>query len=349
MKNSLTIDNRVISQEHSPYVIAEISGNHNGKLENAIQLLELAKEAGADAVKIQTYTADTMTIDCDKKDFQIRDGLWKGRTLYELYQWAYTPWEWHEVLFKRGKELNIPVFSTPFDDTAVDFLEKFDVPAYKISSFEMTDLSLIRKVANTKRAMIVSTGLANAEEIGETLDVIRQTGVSDVALLHCISGYPSPIKEANLRTIPDMVERYNVPVGLSDHTLSSLTSVVAISLGACIIEKHITLSRDESGPDVAFSLTPTEFKSLCHDVHNAWQALGTVHYDIKDSEKQNQVYRRSLYTIKNIKKGEIFSHENIRIIRPAHGLEPKYLSEILGCRATQELAYGTALNWSMVE
>ncbi|MCR4378317.1 MAG: pseudaminic acid synthase [Rhodospirillales bacterium] len=345
---SFKISGREIGTDNPPYIIAELSGNHNGDLERALMLMEAAKSAGADAIKIQTYTADTMTLDHDSADFMITEGPWSGRNLYDLYREAHTPWEWHGALFNKGRELGITMFSTPFDTTSVDFLENFNVPAYKIASFEATDISLISYVASTGKPMIISTGMANLEEIEEALDAARTGGCKQLALLHCISGYPTPPEQSNLRTIVDMVERFGVTVGLSDHTLGTAVSVSAVPLGASIIEKHFTMLRADGGPDAAFSLEPAELSTLCNDCRTAWSAQGTASYERKSIEESSLVFRRSLYVVKDIKAGEALTNDNIRAIRPGYGLPPKYLSDVLGRMAAIDLPFGSALSWDKI-
>jgi len=344
MKKVIDICGRKIGHGYPPYIIAEISGNHNGCLDKAIALLELAKKCGVDAVKIQTYRPDTMTIQCDKSDFLVDGGLWHGKTLYELYEWAHTPWEWHEALFKKAREIGITLFSSPFDETAVEFLEDFDVPAYKIASFEMTDLPLIEKVARTGKPLIISTGMANFDEIAETVDLVRSTGNQNLVLLHCVSSYPARHTETNLNTIPDLEKRFDTLVGLSDHTLTNVTSIASISLGASVIEKHFIDSRDQGGPDAAFSVEPAEFESLCRDVAIAWECLGEVSYRLSEGEKSSQAFRRSVYVVQDIKKGDVFTTENVRRIRPGYGIAPKYLSHIIGQVAPVDIEKGTAFS-----
>jgi len=340
---TIKISGREIGPGHPPYIIAEMSGNHNGDLGRALALIEAASRAGADAVKLQTYTADTITIDYDGPEFTIDSGLWAGRTLYELYGEAHTPWEWHPVLFARAAELGLTVFSSPFDDTAVDFLEGLGVPAYKIASFELLDLPLVRRVAATCKPLIMSSGMASEEEIGEALEAARSAGAKQIALLHCVSGYPTPAREANLNMITTLARRFAVPVGLSDHTLGIVVSTAAVALGACVIEKHFTLARADGGPDAAFSLEPGELAELATSCCAAWGALGRGDFQRSPSEIENRRFRRSLYVVENIASGEVFTVRNIRSIRPGFGLAPRYLPEILGKRATCNLIRGTAL------
>lgn len=342
------IEGRAIGPEHEPYVIAELSGNHNGSLEQAMKIIEAAKGAGADAIKLQTYTADTMTIECDAPDFFLKEGPWAGRTLYDLYEEAQTPWEWHPTLFEKARELGLSVFSTPFDGSAVDFLEGLDVPAYKIASFELVDLALIQRVAATGKPTILSTGMAELSEIEAAVEAFRVAGGRELCLLHCTSGYPTPYEEANLRTIPDLARRFDVVCGLSDHTLGTAVPVAAVALGACVVEKHFTLRRADGGPDAAFSLEPTELKQLVGDVDHAWRALGSVSYGPQASERTQLAARRSLYVVADIRAGERFTEENVRAIRPGYGLPPARLSEVLQCRATDDIPRGTALREEML-
>jgi N-acetylneuraminate synthase len=341
MSQKIIINNQSIGIEYSPYVIAELSANHNGSLENAIQLINLAKEAGASAVKIQTYKPDTITLNHRSDEFMLNDGLWKGRSLYELYEWAHTPWEWHQDLFDHAKKSNITLFSSPFDRTAVDLLEKMNAPAYKIASFEIIDIDLIKYVAQTKKPMIISTGLASIEEIEEAVAAAKSSGCTELAVLHCVSGYPAPASDYNLRTILDMRKRFGLVTGLSDHTLGIATAVASIALGASVVEKHFTLSRANGGPDDSFSLEPSEFKSLCDSVKVAWSALGEVDYSRKSSEIENIKFRRSVYFIQDLKAGDVISKDHVRSVRPGYGLSPKYLENIVGNKVTEDVKKNT--------
>lgn len=348
MPQKVQINGRFIGPGEPPYIVAELSANHGASLERAMQLLEAARKAGADAVKLQTYTPDTMTIDSDRSDFEIVGGLWGGRTLYDLYAEAHTPWEWHEALFQRGRELGLTVFSTPFDPTAVDFLETLDAPAYKIASFEATDLPLIRKAGATGKPLIISTGMASLAEIADAVAVARKSGSAGVVLLHCVSGYPTPADQANLRTMANLAETFGVAVGLSDHTLGAAVSIAAVALGACMIEKHFTLDRAAGGVDSAFSAEPAELSNLVTGCREAHAALGAVNFDLMEAEAPNLKFRRSLYVVRDIAAGERLTPENVRAIRPGYGLSPKHLDEVLGQRASGPLARGTALRWSML-
>ncbi len=345
----MKINNRTISSQQLPYIIAELSANHNGSIERAFESILAAKEAGADAVKIQTYTADTMTIDCNREEFQITGGLWDGYSLYDLYKEAQTPYEWHKRLFDYAKEIGITIFSTPFDETAVDLLEELGTPVYKIASFEMTDLPLVKYVAQTKKPMIISTGMANLEEITEVVRVARENGCTDLILLHCISSYPAPAEQSNLKTIPDLAERFGVITGLSDHTMGTTVATTSVALGACLIEKHFTLSRTDKGPDSEFSLEPQELKQLCIDTKIAWQSLGRAGYERKEVEKSNVRFRRSIYAVKDIKKGDKITKENIKRIRPGFGLEPKYYEDILGKVAKFDMVRGTPISFDLIQ
>lgn len=345
MNEFITIDGKKIGPDFTPYIIAELSANHNGDINRAFEILEMAKRCGADAIKIQTYTQDTLTIDCDKPEFKVKGGLWDGRTLYDLYTEAHMPWEWHKPLFEKAKELGITIFSSPFDFTAVDLLEELGAPAYKIASFEAIDLPLIEYVAKTGKPMIISTGMANEEEIREAVETAKNAGCKELVVLHCVSGYPAPASDYNLATISDMAKRFNVLTGLSDHTIDNTTAITSVALGACLIEKHVTLDRNGGGPDDSFSLEEPELKQLCDDSKTAWAATGKVNYERKDSEKGNIIFRRSLYIVKDVAQGELLSHINVRSIRPGYGLSPKHYDKIIGKKAATELKKGTALNW----
>lgn len=341
---SITIAGRRISAQDAPYVIAELSANHNGSLETARTLIGVAKKAGADAVKLQTYRPDTITLDCDAEDFCIKGGLWDGQTLYKLYEKAYLPWEWHAPLFDYARQLGITVFSSPFDNTAVDLLESLNAPAYKIASFEAIDIPLIKYVASTGKPLIISTGMADAEEIQEAIAAARDGGCRELAVLHCVSGYPAPAADYNLRTIPDMIRRYGLVTGLSDHTLDNTTAITSIALGASIIEKHFTLDRSGNGPDDSFSLEPHELEALCKDSRTAWAALGDVNYGRKSSELGNVQFRRSLYFVKALQAGETITADSVRSVRPGFGAAPKYLECILGKRVKTAVAINTPVH-----
>ncbi len=344
----IEIAGRKIGLAHEPFVICELSGNHNGSLERALVMLEAAAATGADAIKIQTYTPDTITLDHDGPDFRIEGGLWDGRTLYDLYGEAQTPYEWHAALFAKAKALGVILFSTPFDETAIDLLEGLDAPAYKIASFEVIDLPLIASVARRGKPMIISTGMANLAEIGDAVDTALKHGAPGVVLLHCVSAYPAPMDEANVRTVPDLAERFGVISGLSDHTPGSAASVAAVALGACVIEKHFTLARSDGGPDAAFSLEPSEFTALTRDCKDAWRALGKVGYDLLGSEQGNISFRRSLYVVADVAKGEVITTAHVRSIRPGFGLAPRHLDDVLGKVAKRDLARGEAFSWDMI-
>ena len=340
MNKSIKINGISIGEKFPPYIVAEMSANHNGDINNALQIIKSAKENGANAVKIQTYRPDTMTIESDRDDFKINEGLWKGQTLYNLYEQAHTPWEWHKDLFDYAKKLDITIFSSPFDKTAVDFLEDINTPAYKIASFEILDIPLIKYVASTKKPIIISTGMANLSEIKDAVNACYESGCNNLALLHCVSGYPASSADYNLKTITDIKNQFNHVTGLSDHTLNNITAIASIPLGVSIIEKHFTLDRKGGGPDDSFSLEPEDLKNLCESTYIAWEALGKIDYNRKFSEKDNVKFRRSLYVIKDLKKGEIITKEHIKSIRPGYGLSPKYFHEILGKIVNQNLKRG---------
>ena len=348
---SIKIGHHQIGPDHPPFIVAEMSGNHNQSFERAIQIVEAAARAGVHALKIQTYTADTMTLNINEREFMMSDpkSLWAGKSLYELYKLAYTPWEWHEPIFKRCKELGMIGFSTPFDSTAVDYLEDLNAPCYKIASFENIDLPLIRKVAKTGKPVIISTGMATLEELSEAVQVAREAGCKDLILLRCTSSYPAPPKTAHLRTIQDLKERFGVEAGFSDHTLGIGTAVASIAMGATVIEKHFTLDRKEGGVDSVFSLDADEMKSLVTETKNAWQALGEVSYGPSKEEQTSLLYRRSLYAVKDIKVGEKLTKENIRAIRPGLGLPPKHYDSILGKKAKRPIKMGTPIQHDLLE
>lgn len=345
---SISIAGRRIAADEPPYIIAELSANHNGKLDTAMKIIEQAKKAGADAVKLQTYTADTITLNSDAEEFQIHGGLWNGKTLYQLYQEAHMPWGWHKPLFEHASKLGITIFSSPFDNTAVDLLEDLNAPAYKIASFEAVDLPLIKYVASTGKPMIISTGMADAEEIQEAIDAAQEGGCKELAILHCVSGYPAPAEDYNLRTVPDMIKRFGLVTGLSDHTLDNTTAITSVALGASIIEKHFTLDRNGGGPDDSFSLEPIEMAQLCAGAKTAWLALGRVDYGRKSSEQGNMKFRRSLYIVKDMKAGDVITADSVRSVRPGFGLPPKYLDMVIGRCASRDAIAGTPLTWEFV-
>ena len=330
MKKQIKINDRFIGYGASPYIIAEMSANHNGDITAAYSIIEAAKASGADAVKIQTYRPDTITLNSQKDDFVIKGGLWDGRTLYNLYEEAHTPWDWHKPLFDHARKIGITIFSSPFDNTAIDLLEDLGAPAYKIASFEAIDLPLIRYAASTGKPMIISTGMANQTEIAEAVDAAQSAGCSNLAILHCVSGYPAPAEDYNLKTIPDMIDRFGLVTGLSDHTLDNTTAIASVVLGASIIEKHFTLDRHGGGPDDSFSLEPAEMSALCRDAKTAWAALGDVDYGRKSSEQGNIQFRRSLYFVRDMAAGETITAECIRSVRPGYGLPPKLYDSLIG-------------------
>lgn len=329
------------------YIIAEVSANHNGSIERAEAIIRAAADAGANAVKLQTYTADTLTIPCDNEYFRIKGTLWEGKTLYDLYQEAYTPWEWQPRLKALANDLGMDCFSTPFDATAVDFLEKMNVPCHKVASFEVVDIPLLKKIASTGKPVIMSTGMANLAEIDDAVTTLRENGTTEIALLKCTSAYPAPPEEANLRTIPHLAQAFNCVAGLSDHTLGSAVAVGAVAVGAHIIEKHFTLARADGGPDSAFSMEPHEFRQMVQDIRTVEKALGTVCYALTPKQRESKVFRRSLFVVKDMKAGEVFTKENIRSIRPGYGLPPKNLDQILGQKTPIELKYGTPLRFDL--
>ena len=344
----IEIAGRKIGSDHSPYVICELSGNHNGSLERCLTMVDAAADTGCDAIKIQTYTADTITLDVDRPEFKIHGGLWDGRTLYELYEEAHTPFEWHAAIFERARQRGVTIFSSPFDETAVDLLDSLGAPAFKIASFEAVALPLIKYAAAKGKPLIISTGMANLTEMQTALDTALAAGAPGVLLLHCVSSYPATFADANVRTVPDMAARFGCPIGLSDHTPGTAASVAAVSLGACAVEKHFTLARADGGPDAAFSLEPAEFKALVDDTKNAWAALGRAHYDVLGSEATSLLFRRSLYVTADVKAGEPLTRANVRSVRPGNGLPPADLDKVLAGKAARDLSRGEPLDWSMV-
>ena len=344
----MKINNRLINVENPPYVIAEMSANHNGDISNAYKIIDMAKTAGADAVKLQTYKPDTITMDMHTPEFMIEGGLWDGQSLYELYESAFMPWEWHKPLFEYAQKIGITIFSSPFDNTAVDLLEDLNAPAYKIASFEAVDLPLIKYVAQTGKPMIISTGMADSEEILEAIEAAKEGGCKELAILHCVSGYPAPAEDYNLRTLVDMQQRFGLVTGLSDHTIDNTTAISSVALGVSIIEKHVTLDRNGGGPDDSFSLEEEGLKKLCVGVKTAWQSLGKVDYGMKSSEQGSVKFRRSIYAVKDIKKGEQLTKENVKSIRPGFGLAPKYYEQILGKTAKFDIRRGTPLSFNLV-
>jgi pseudaminic acid synthase len=349
MERHFRIGNRPIGSGAPSYIVAELSANHNQKFEQAVKILHAAKDAGADAVKVQTYTADTITLRSHKECFHIKGGtLWDGRILHDLYQEAFTPWEWQPKLKEIADELGMHLFSSAFDDSAVDFLEKMNVPAHKVASFELVDIGLIQKMARTGKPLIMSTGMASEDEISEALTAARDAGATEIALLKCTSAYPAPAEEANLRTIPELARRFACPAGLSDHTMGIAVPVAAVALGACIIEKHLCLRRADGGPDGAFSLEPEEFRAMVEAVRTTEKALGSVQFTAGPREANSRRFRRSLFVVEDVKKGELFTRQNVRSIRPADGLHPRHLNEVLGKRAARDVERGTPLGWPLV-
>jgi len=350
MNGYIKIGNHHIGRGYPTYIVAEMSANHNQSFDQAIKVIEAAKDAGADAIKLQTYTPDTLTIDCANEYFKIDKGsIWEGRKLYELYREAYTPWEWHPKIKKIATKLKLDLFSTAFDTTAVDFLEKMGLPAYKVASFEIVDMPLIRRIAKTGKPIVMSTGMATLAEIDEAVSTIREAGGNQLALLKCTSAYPSRPEDMNLLTIPHLAEAYGLPTGLSDHTLGTTVPVAAVALGACIVEKHFTLSRSIVGPDSAFSLEPHEFKAMVEAVRTTEKALGRVYYGASENEKQSRIFRRSLFVVQDMKAGETLTARNLRSIRPGHGLHTRYLNVVLGKKAKRKIDRGTPLSWDLIE
>ncbi|WP_185745576.1 pseudaminic acid synthase [Pseudoalteromonas sp. J010] len=347
-KQSMMIDGIELGSNSGPYVIAELSGNHGGSLEHALKLIDVAARTGVSALKIQTYKPDTITLNHNGPEFVVKEKLWQGRTLYDLYEEAHTPWEWHAALFKQAKKNNITLFSSPFDNTAVDLLEDLNCPAYKIASFELTDIGLIKYAASTKKPIIMSTGMATFDEIQEAVAAVADAGGTELVVLHCISGYPTPISDCNLTTLTDLQRKLGVPVGLSDHSLDDTAAIAATALGACVIEKHFKLKGDDSSVDSAFSLDEDQFSRLVTRVKDTHASLGEVNYRLTDSEQDNAPFRRSLYVAKAIKRGEIFTAEHVRSVRPGKGLHPRHLNEVIGQVAAQDVEFGTPLAWEHV-
>jgi N-acetylneuraminate synthase len=348
MNKLITIAGRKIGADYPPYIIAELSANHNGDINRAFRIMEEAQKAGADAIKLQTYTPDTLTLDCDSEEFQINGGLWDGQSLYELYKGAFMPWDWHKPLFEKARDLGTTIFSSPFDSTAVDLLEDLNAPAYKIASFEAVDIALIKYVAGTGKPMIISTGMADDEEIEEAIDAAHSGGCKEVAILHCVSGYPAPAQDYNLRTIPNMIARFGSVTGLSDHTVDNTTAITSIALGASIVEKHVTLDRNGGGPDDSFSLEPEDLTALCQGARTAWEALGKIDYGSKSSEQGNIKFRRSLYFVKDLKEGDVITSDAVRSVRPGFGLAPKYLEHVIGKRAKRDIRINTRVSFEAV-
>lgn len=346
---TLEIDGRKIGPDHPPYIIAEVSGNHNGDIKKAIELIEIAKECGADAVKIQTYTPDTMTIKSDKDYFKITEGPWAGYTLYDLYEWAHTPWEWHQELFDKAKEVGISIFSSPFDETAVDFLEELGAPAYKVASFEATDVYLLEKIISTKKPVIISTGMASEADVEDIMAIFNKHNKKDVAILHCVSGYPTPVADSNINAIKTLVEKTGLTAGLSDHTLDLTTSIMAVAMGANVIEKHFIDDRGNKGPDSAFSLEPKELKQLVDSSKLAWQAKGDGSLKLRKAEEKSAVFRRSLFFVEDIKAGEVVTEKHVRRIRPGYGLPPKHLPEVLGKKVKVDITQGEPVSFEVLE
>ncbi|MDC7682708.1 pseudaminic acid synthase [Asticcacaulis sp. BYS171W] len=348
MTPEFTIAGRRIGAAHSPYIICELSGNHNGSLDRALALVDAAADTGCDAIKLQTYTADTITLKSDRPEFQLTGGMWKGYSLYDLYAEAHTPWDWHPALFERAAKRGVTMFSSPFDDTAVDFLNDLGAPAFKIASFELVDLPLVAYAASKGKPLIMSTGMANLEEIHAAVETARKFGTGEIVLLHCVSEYPANIHDANVRVVPDLGAKFGVPSGLSDHTFGTAASVASVALGGCVIEKHFTLARADGGPDSGFSLEPAEFTALVNDCKDAWAALGQIHYDTLGSERGSKQFRRSLYVVEDIKAGEPFTKANVKSIRPGLGLPPVRLWDVLDKTASRDIARGEPLRDDMI-
>lgn len=345
----LKINNTEISSENPPYIIAELSANHGGSIDRAKNSILAAKNSGANAVKLQTYTPDTMTLNSNKPDFKINDGLWSGYTLYDLYRKAYTPYEWHEELFNYAKEIGITIFSTPFDETAIDLLERLDSPAYKIASFEIIDLELIRLAAQTGKPVLISTGMASLSEISDAVEAVRSVGNNQILLFHCVSSYPAITETSNLNNIIHLSKEFGTQVGLSDHTQTNIASTVAISLGACAIEKHFKFDSEDCGPDASFSLLPDELSSLVVDTHAAWKSLGLKQFTRPDIEAPNKVFRRSLYFVSNLKEGSKITEKDIRRIRPGYGLPPKFFNDVIGKTINQDIEIGDPVSWELLK
>jgi N-acetylneuraminate synthase len=347
--HEIRIAGRAIGTAHPPYVIAEMSANHNGSLDNAISIVDQAKAAGADAIKIQTYRPDTITLDSQSEEFQIHGGLWDGRTLFDLYAEAHMPWEWHAPLFEHAKKIGLTIFSSPFDPSAVDLLESLGAPAYKIASFEVVDLPLIRYAAKTGKPLIISTGMADENEIGEAIEAAASAGCREIAILHCVSGYPALALDYKLATIPDMISRFDRVTGLSDHTLDNTTAIASVALGASIIEKHFTLDCRGGGPDDSFSIEPKQLAALCASARTAWEALGSVDYGLKSSERANVKFRRSLYFVRDLAAGEVITADSVRSVRPGYGVAPKYLDAVIGRRVVCSIAANTPVKLDFLE
>ena len=347
--NFITIDGRKIGANYPVYIIAELSANHNGSVDRALRIVDEARKAGADAIKLQTYRPDTITLNCDAEEFMIRGGLWDGQSLYQLYEEAHMPWEWHKPLFDYARKIGVSIFSSPFDSTAVDLLEDLNSPAYKVASFEIVDLPLIRYMASTGKPLIISTGMADEDEIDEAVSAARDGGCTEIAVLHCVSGYPAPAEDYNLKTIPEMIERFGLVTGLSDHTIDNTTAITSVGLGASIIEKHVTLDRNGGGADDSFSLEPEELRALCRDARTAWKSLGDVDYGRKPSELENVQFRRSLYFVQELCAGEVIRPEHIRSVRPGFGLAPKEYNNLIGKTLKKSVSMGVAVNWDLID